>query len=179
MTKLKASESLLVLSAQKGNRAAFEHLFSVYHKPLLGFAMKLANDPEVAQDAAQETWLYIAKSLYKLKEPRAFKTWLFKSLRWRLVDIQRKQKKTEELHEDLFVDDSAEQLDSEIDSGRLLYEGLTDLDRQCLHLFYLEQMKIVEVATVLNVPAGTIKSRLFRARNRIKQNLSEESGDEY
>jgi RNA polymerase sigma-70 factor (ECF subfamily) len=179
MAKLKATESLIVLSAQKGNRAAFEHLFNLYQKPLLGFAMKLSSDLEVAQDAAQETWLHIAKSLPKLKEPKAFKTWLFKSLRWRLVDLQRKQKSTEELNEELIVDESAGQLDSEIDTNRLLYQGLTELDRQCLHLFYLEQMTVVEVATVLDVPAGTIKSRLYRVRNKIKQNLSEENDDEY
>lgn len=179
MTKLKATESLMVLSAQKGNQAAFEYLFSLYQKPLLGFAVKLTNDIEVAQDAAQETWLNIAGSLPKLKEPKAFKTWLFKSLRWRVVDIQRKQKSTEEFDESMMTDDSTGRLDGEIDSSRLLYKGLTELDKQCLHLFYLEQMTIVEVATVLDVPAGTIKSRLHRARNKIKHNLSEESDNEH
>ncbi|TDF42065.1 sigma-70 family RNA polymerase sigma factor [Alteromonadaceae bacterium M269] len=179
MAKLKAVDSLLVLSAQQGSKAAFEELFGRYQSSLLGFAMKLANDLELAQDATQETWLHIAKSLPKLKEPRAFKAWLFKSLRWRLADIQRKHKDSETLKEEHMKDAVTGQLDREVDSSNALYLGLTELDKQCIHLFYLEQMTVVEVSAVLDVPAGTVKSRLYRARNKIKQNLSEENDDGY
>ena len=167
-----AEQDLVVLTAQNGNDRAFGLLFRSYHKSLLGFAIKLSNDRELSNDAVQEAWIKIAKNIRQLKDPRAFRSWIYRLVRWKVMDLLRKRSRE---------GDQLEQLNEEIISG--LVENKTDEDqtlsislarlpnveKQIIHLFYLDEMKIAEISTVLEIPAGTVKSRLNRARQMLKQ----------
>ena len=59
-----------------------------------------------------------------------------------------------------------------------LIEQLPDIDKQVIHLFYLEEMQLIQIAEVLEVPLGTIKSRLYRARKALQKSV-EDKQDEY
>jgi len=169
-----AKADLLVLEAQAGNREAFDGLYRHYNQALLRFAYRFCSDEQVACDAVQEAWISLSKSLFTLKDPRGFRVWAYKTVRWRVVDqVRRRGVPTEALCEEM--------TDGEVGgSTHLATAGqlhahlarLPDDERSALALYYLEEMKLSEIAAVLDVPLGTIKSRLNRARGRLRKQMA-------
>ncbi|WP_251358599.1 RNA polymerase sigma factor [Kangiella sp. TOML190] len=160
-------EELLVISAQAGNQAALAELYQSFYKPLVKFAFKLCGHHDWAQDAVQDVWLEVAKKLRKLNDPKAFRSWIFRAVRWRCIDLARKANKLQQLEDS--DQQAAEELKSK-DSGLLkLIDKLPGLERQAIYLFYLQEFSIAEIAVVMEVPQGTIKSRLNRARKQLKR----------
>ena len=169
----KAEEDLLVLAAQGGDRKAFEHLFAHYHQPLLRFAFRLGQDRQMAADAVQDCWVTLARSLKSLKDPRAFRLWLYRTVRWRLLDLLRARGQAPVALD--AVELRAEPAVSEIaTTGQLKAHmaGLGEDDRLTMTLFYLEEMTLAEIAVILEVPLGTVKSRLNRARNQLRNSMT-------
>ncbi|WP_448568647.1 DUF6768 family protein [Thalassotalea ganghwensis] len=167
-----AKQDLLVIAAQNGNEQAFAYLCKFYHQSLLRFAYKLSNDPQISQDAVQEAWIKLAKKLITLNDPRAFKSWIFKAVRWNVYDLIRKRARELEVVE--FNNESDVPAPESTDNPKndelvKLIDKLPELERQAIYLFYLEEMKIVEISEVLEVSQGTIKSRLNRARNQLRE----------
>ena len=171
-----AELDLLVLAAQQGNNKAFGFLFKHFHQPLIGFAFKLSNNKDFANDAVQDTWIKVSKNIRQLNDPRAFRSWLYKLLRWRIIDYQRKLAK-----ESISIDDDSKFNDSNEEAIYLeehpqkdetlvmAIERLPAIEKQMIHLFYLQELTISEISIVLDIAAGTIKSRLNRARKMLKQ----------
>lgn len=175
-----AEEDLIVMSAQHGSHKAFNQLVNYYQKPLLRFAYKISGDKELASDAVQEGWIKVAGNIRQLNDPRAFRSWLYRTVRWRVLDILRKQKKLNEESTELLDDSQAgvdwsinyQSIESPSDSWdelRVAINNLPAIEKQIIHLFYLDEMKLVEISTVLEIPVGTVKSRLNRARRLLKQ----------
>jgi len=167
-----AELDLLVLTAQNGNHRAFGLLVELHHKPLVGFAYKLSNDNELANDVVQESWIKAAKNIRKLNDPRAFKSWIYRLVRWKLLDMLRRKSRESIQLEELNEDSTSSILDgdsSEDETLSIAIKRLPDLEKQIIHLFYLDEMKIAEISTILEIPAGTVKSRLNRARQMLKQ----------
>lgn len=161
---------LLVVSAQIGNVEAFNALVQHYHPMLQGFAFRLCGDRQIAQDAVQDTWLKLSKNLVKLEDPAAFKSWAFKTLRWRLTDIHRQQGGIQwvDLDEHHLENTSTPSTDVQRDMLTLIQQ-LPELEKQVVYLFYLDEMSLKEISEVLGLAVGTVKSRLNRARNHIRQ----------
>lgn len=173
-----AEQDLLVLTAQNGNQKAFCKLFDLYHRSLVGFAFNLSKDLELSKDAAQEAWIKAARNIRELNDPRAFKSWIYRLVRWKTIDLLRASVKhkamleTETVLED--IDESSCDLFG--DHGNAAEHGLAEaiqslptVEKQIIHLFYMDELSIAEVSTVLEIPAGTVKSRLNRARNRLRE----------
>jgi RNA polymerase sigma-70 factor (ECF subfamily) len=156
---------ILVILAQRGNHAAYSELVKYYHPALLRYAIRHCNDHELAKDAVQEMWISTGKSMRRMTDPRAFRSWLFQSLRWRIADLARKQTKEELITEESINEAS----DYAVSSGLLTaIKQLPKIEQEVVYLFYLEQMTLAEVAIIQSVPSGTVKSRLNRARNKLK-----------
>ncbi|QGX38381.1 RNA polymerase sigma factor [Permianibacter aggregans] len=168
-----AEEDLLVMAAQQGNEAAFNYLFRHYLQPLRRFAYKLGADNDSAQDAVQEAWILMAKSLHKMQDVRAFRSWLFRAVRWKVLE-RHKSASLPTVPLDDHMHDESMAVDANLDgdgSQNFLHrcmQQLPAIDQQALYLFYLQEMQITEIAIALDVPAGTIKSRLHRARMQLK-----------
>ncbi|MCF6458782.1 sigma-70 family RNA polymerase sigma factor [Pseudoalteromonas sp. MMG024] len=174
-----AQEELLVLAAQSGNTEAFTYLCRHYQKAVTRFAYKLSSDPQIVHDAVQNAWLKLANNLHKLNDPRAFKSWLFKTVRWSVYDLMRAAKRDKEIiANDIDVLDIVASTKPESRDIGALIERLPDIDKQVIHLFYLEEMQLTQIAEVLEVPLGTVKSRLYRARKALQQSVEDEQ-DEY
>ena len=176
-----ANADLLVLEAQAGDRTAFEKLYRHYNKPLLRFAYRFCSDEQLTSDAVQEAWITLSKTLNSLKDPRGFRVWAYKTVRWRVVDQLRRGvmpggAQTEPLSEDTAMCEvggcahlaTSDQLKTHL--AKLPAE-----ERHALALFYFEEMKLSEIAVILEVPIGTVKSRLNRARGKLREQMS---GDE-
>ncbi|TQV88309.1 RNA polymerase sigma factor [Aliikangiella coralliicola] len=167
-----AKEDLLVMAMQNGNQKAFRVIYQRYQKPLLRFAFKLCSDQELATDASQETWIKCSNSIHKLRDPRAFRSWLYKILRWKIGDLIRQKIRFDENFETLKegINDCPQDGEPEDTSElTLAINRLPSLEKQIIHLFYLDEMKLAEVAAILEIPIGTVKSRLNRARKMLKQ----------
>lgn len=178
-----AEQDLLVLAAQSGNRRAFAALFRLHHRSLLRFATKFSRDPELARDAVQDAWLGMTRALPGLQDPRAFRSWLYRRVRWRLLDAMRaSQREPLQAAADDSADNATDAEDITQDSQQqtedhnLLQRALAQLpliDRQAIELFYLQQLQINEIAIVLEIPTGTVKSRLNRARKQLRVLLAD------
>ena len=174
-----ASIDLLVLAAKRGNRQAFGKLYDHFLPGALRFAYKLCGSSQLAQDAVQDAWLSCARSLIKIDDPRMFRSWLYRTVRWRVVDQQRKQFRHEPLPEPetAAIPDLNQTAAVESQELRTMINALPELERQAIHLFYLEQLTLQEIAVILEVPVGTMKSRLNRARRHLREQL--ESGENH
>jgi RNA polymerase sigma-70 factor (ECF subfamily) len=162
----------LVLAAQSGNADAFGMLVRYLQPSLLRFSYHICKDQHMANDAAQEVWLQCCRNLRTLRDPRALKSWLHRAVRWRTLDLLRKQQRQQSsvsLSDEAIVCD--ETCGSESPELREKMQGLPAIERQALHLFYLEDLTIKEISAVLGIPSGTVKSRLNRARNSLQAKL--------
>lgn len=168
-----AQIDLLVIDAKLGDEHAFEQLFHYFQQGLLRYAYKVSTDSQVAQEAVQNSWIKVTKNLSKLKDPRAFKSWLFQLTHWQVLDLIRKQN----IHNKCVNIDDVNELEApkvKTENGELHFQlsQLENIDKQAIHLFYLEEMSLQEISIVLSIPIGTVKSRLNRARKILKNKLS-------
>ena len=173
----RTQEEMLVLRAQAGEHRAFEALYRAYHPSLIRFAYKLTGNEAMAADAVQDAWITLVRTLKDLERPAMFRARAFKAVRWRVIDIVRARKgDMVPLDEDAFADTVNPMTDIATPDQLLrLIDGLPLAERETVYLFYLEELQITEIATVMSVPIGTIKSRLNRARHRLNaQSCGEE-----
>jgi len=168
----------LAIRCQLGEAGAFEALVSRWHGPLWRYARHLLGDDDRAADVSQDIWLRVVRGIGRLREPAKLRAWLFGIARRAVMDRLRLvyaapgAEVTDVADEAAPPDDRLEleerhrALDEEIDQ-------LPVIERDVLVLFYLQNLSLQQLAEVMDVPIGTIKSRLFRARRLLRQRLEE------
>ncbi|MGV9268304.1 RNA polymerase sigma factor [Kitasatospora sp. NPDC003701] len=170
---------LLVVRCQLGEREAFGELVGVWHDALRRYLRGMTGSGHVADDLAQETWVAVLRGLPRLRQPDRFAPWLFTIGRRALADHLRRACAAPVLTVLEEADDAlsgepagvAEVLDRmEIEAG---LDGLPPLEREVLLLFHLQDLPLTACAAVLDVPVGTVKSRLSRARRMLRAVLTE------
>ncbi|HSX58815.1 MAG TPA: sigma-70 family RNA polymerase sigma factor [Tahibacter sp.] len=172
------ADQLLVVRCQLGERDAFAELVRRWAASLQRYAMKLAADAELASDLTQDVWLRVLQGIGRLRDAAQFRAWLFGIAHRTFMDRLRSRYA-------MPVDDSADTEtlaavddgDDRADRERALAGGIDSLplvEREVLTLFYLEQLSLVDIAHALGIPAGTVKSRLFRARTLLRRQLLSE-----
>ena len=185
MTSDPAYDELLVLRCQDGDAQAVAELVERWQARFVGHACRLMGQPEAARDAVQEAWVAIVRGLGGLDDPARFAPWAYRIVRNKSVDWVRKQGRRRRVSRELEdLQRHEEELASsqpadDIDHGRLV-AALHNLprDRQALlALYYQDGFTVVEIADILEIPSGTVKSRLFHARNQLKAVLKGESDD--
>lgn len=171
-------ESYLVSSARLGNRAAQSELVGQYQSRLLRHAYRLLRDTEQAKDAVQDGWVEIIRGLSKLRDESAFRPWAYRLITRRCAKIIAGQKKNREIAQRVTRDpaidsESAEiqEFSTELGSLRKALETLPPEHSSVVALFYLEEMSVAEAAVALDVPIGTVKSRLLNARKKLRDSL--------
>ena len=165
----KAQVALWVMEAQQGNKASLAALYQHFQPLLFSYAYKSSNNSSLADDAVHNAWLKVMHGLKKLQEPLAFCSWLYRAVRWQLLD-QGRRIQHQSLDDDQLIATSREK---DMDLLRLVNQ-LPDDEREVIELFYLHELSIDEVSDILQQASGTIKSRLFRARQTLKQLYSGE-----
>lgn len=170
----------LVLNTQSGNSKALNQLLVIWHPKLLRFAARQLNNHEAAKDVVQDTLITIAKQIHKVKDPVAFPKWAYQILHRRGVDYLRKEIRNRRLQNlDSNVEETYESqnqqgktTDSEIDIKSALSK-INETSYLIIHLHYLEGLSIKEIAAIVAIPLGTVKSRLHNARNQLRTILEE------
>lgn len=160
----------------------FEELVERFSEPLFRFAMSLTRTPMDAEDLVQQTFLTWAEKGHQLLDPAKVKSWLFTTLHRAHLGGQRRvvrfpHVEIEEAEVELPVIelDLAERLD-----GENLVELLGQVDEQyqaAVALFYLEDCSYPEIAETLEIPLGTVKSRIARGIAQLKQLVARQGAD--
>ncbi|WP_370177931.1 RNA polymerase sigma factor [Alteriqipengyuania sp.] len=179
-------DALLAIRAQLGEADAFDALVRRWGLPLRRYALTFTDSGDAADDLVQEIWLGAVRGLARLRDPMRFRSWLFGIAHRTAMNRLRGRYRKHALHDDGPLPDIADADDPESPMEReatlnALSKGLTRLkatERQVLQLFYLEQLTIAEIAGIMAVPPGTVKSRLFRARSQLKTEVELEMVDD-
>ena len=168
---------LLVLRCQVGDMAAFQQLYGQFSQRSLGF-LKSFVSPTEAEDLNQEIWLKIYQRIAGLTNPNGFKTWLFQIARNRAVDYLRVHSRLAALHEAMEAEIKVEQLAyqdiGDFEFSAELTKGLNHLSamhREVLVLHFLEGMDYEEIGLITGCAMGTIKSRMYHAKIKLKNLL--------
>lgn len=169
-----AADQLLVVRCQLGERDAFDALVRRWAMPLQQYTRRLAADEELARDLAQECWLRAIRGLAQLREPAQFRAWLFGIAHRVAMDRLRARYAMPTEPADALAELAADDDDAQGEIAQMLDRGLALLppvEREVLVLFYRNELPMTEIADRLAVPVGTVKSRLFRARQQLRQCL--------
>lgn len=176
----RAELELLVARCQLGEAAAFDALVARWHEPLWRYLRGATGDPEVAREVLQESWVRILRGIDRLRDASRLRPWLFSIARRAFMDRLR-VRYAHEGHEPLGDEPADDSLPAELaweDAERLhaALDRLSPPDRETTVLFYLRELDLQEVADVLAVPVGTVKSRLHRARRFLRAQLTAQGG---
>ncbi|MDY7096355.1 MAG: RNA polymerase sigma factor [Acidobacteriota bacterium] len=183
--KRTAEAELLAIRCQLGEAQAFDQLVERWHGPLWRFVVRMMQDPAAAEELMQDIWLRILRGLPGLRNPAKLVSWMFSIARRAVMDrLRRRYAEADWVSlEDEPVDpvsDSAtgqELALTQLESLEQLHDAVAELalaERETVTLFYLHELSLQEVAEVLEIPVGTVKSRLHRARTRLRRALLSE-----
>ncbi len=158
---------LLVRAAQGGNAEALEKLVRLWQKKLWQYVFRLTSDIHAAWDITQQCWLEIIKGLNKLNDPTCFKAWAYRIATNNSIDWLKSKSKDQHISIDsIKIDCNQKNDDLRV---KELVQRLKNDSRAILSLHYFEGLSITEISIALNIPQGTVKSRLFKARQELKQ----------
>ncbi len=170
-------DELLVLHIQNGDRRALERLASRWQPRLLRSARRFTGDDEMARDAVQEAWLGIAKGIGRLRDPAKFPGWAFTILRRRCAE--RVNARAAERPRSNALTEAEEPAANPRGEDRAAlaqaFAALPEEQRVAAALFFVEQLKLDEIAAATGAPLGTVKSRIFAARKFLKHALEGET----
>jgi RNA polymerase sigma-70 factor (ECF subfamily) len=178
ITQRHSPESALVGRAQRGDTDAFEALLRQHKDSVLNVARRMVGDRDAAEDIAQETFVKAFRHLQRFRGDSTFATWLYRitvNEARQYLRGQQRQIARWERQRDLAAAGPAEASEEEQAPLTELLQALSADQREALALFYLNELSIEEIASTLGAPVGTIKARLSRGRERLRQ-LAQERG---
>lgn len=167
-----ALNEYLVLLAKAGDQEAFGRLVVRWSPRLLAFATRSTGATEAAKDVVQETWVSAVRSLGRLDDPARFPAWIFAITARKCTDVLRAKYRGQRMASSLENDAALEPAPaSDADAHLDLAAALQRLPREqriAVALLYGEDMSVAEIAAVMGVPPGTVKSRLSAARQALR-----------
>lgn len=172
------NDELLVLRCQEGDAGAFDELVGRWQERLWRHAWRLTGNADAAWDALQEAWITVSRDIRGLKDAAAFPTWAYRITSNKCHDWIRRQRRRRRA--DKAYAEGADRVESQARDAHPrsadLEEALKRLpgrDRAILSLRYEEEFDVAEIAKILQIPSGTVKSRLHYARKRLRKYLEE------
>ena len=181
----------LVRLVQQGKKQAFDMLVKKYQYKVIGIAQRYVSNPDDAQDIAQEAFIKTYRALADFRGESAFYTWLYRitvntamnyvtssANKVKSVDVDMPEIESYDGSERLHDIANPENIMEGEDAKRLIKKALDSLSddlRQAICLREIEEMSYEDIAVVMNCPVGTVRSRIFRAREIIDKYLSEKA----
>jgi len=172
------SETELVMQAQNGDRNAFSELVRIHAQGVLNVIYRMCGDAQLAEDAAQETFIRAWQNLSSYRPQTSLRNWLYRIAVNAGTDLLRKEKRIlPDAIEDLHLTDGhpgPESLASRNERTRLVQKAilsLPDASRAVLVLREYEELSYHEISSTLDIPIGTVMSRLNYARKLLKSKL--------
>lgn len=163
------TEKRLISEAAGGDPDAFLELIKPHDHALRGLAYRMLRDAHLMDDALQDAYLAAYRSLPRFRGDSSFKTWIFRIVHNACIDIIRKRRELDEVDEipaDGFADVTDLRLDLADALDRIPYDH-----RAVLLMVDVHGFDYTAAAQILDVPVGTVRSRLSRARRGMRQLL--------
>lgn len=172
-----------VIKAQQGDQEAIEYLLKKYHNLAHYIALKLCHCDADAEDIVQESFIEIQKSIKNLQEPKYFKAWLNKIIFSKSTKLFRKNKDVNMSdQESLKMANKAEERRNFQPDKEMRYQGdkqillnmineLPEKLKTTLYMMYFEQMSVKEISIALDIPDGTVKSRVSSAKKELQTKI--------
>ena len=174
------NDEVLRLLERIGQRdqAAFRELYRGYSRRLYAYVLRQLSDPAQAEEIVADTLYEVWRAPAKFRGDSQFSTWLIGIARNKVLMAFR-SRKPDQQHDDLADvadtiaadDPSAFELlaqQQRHEGVRHCMDRLSDDHRECIHLVFYEGLSLAEVASLQACPEGTVKTRLFHARNKLK-----------
>lgn len=186
---IREADRLLIQQALKGNQSAYKELIKKYRGSVYNLVYRMIENRQEAEDIVQETFIKAFNALSTFKEEFAFSTWLFKIATNNCIDTLRKRKlqtysldtpvqtRDGEVSRD-FADNrySPEQFAISTEGTTIILEAIEDLPpkyKVVINLRHKEDKSYEEISDLLHIPIGTVKARIFRARELLKKKLKD------
>lgn len=185
-------DTAAVAKAREGDHEAFRVLVERYQGRAYGLALRVLGDPDRAKDAVQDGFLKAYRSLAKFEGRSGFYTWLYRLIFNVCIDMKRRDRSSRHVEwDDAVARDLADAPGAAlpyVDAGpgqalerselrkalAVAIEGLPEDARRTLILREVDGLSYAEIATALEVPKGTVMSRLHHARRRVRELLTEQ-----
>lgn len=182
---LRESDERLVSLAKKGDGGAFSVLLSRYRERIYATLFGLTGDRDLTEDLLQDVSIKAHRSIRRFRGDSQFYTWLYRVAvnRWKDWRISTARKREDVLDEVLDRTPAASRTDAEVEASEIrsvltaALQELPDLWRQVVVLREIEDLTYEEIADVLDCSVGTVKSRLFRARGKLREILMRDHHD--
>jgi len=182
-------DSHLIRRARKGEQAAFARLRQKYHESIYNLIYRMIRDKEEVPDLTQEAFIKAFTSLASYNEEYAFSTWLYKIATNNCIDYIRRKKlqafsldkpiESKEGELTFEVPDSTYEPDRAmiaLQRSKLLEEAINSLPEKykiVIRMRHVEEKEYQEIAKILNIPLGTVKAHIFRARELLYKYLKD------
>ncbi|MCC5939989.1 MAG: sigma-70 family RNA polymerase sigma factor [Balneolaceae bacterium] len=178
----------LVLAAVRGDQNAFKALMDKYQKPLYFHVLKMVKNHEQVEDLVQEAFMKAFSNLQSYNTNYAFSTWLYRITTNHTIDYLRKRKldttsihnpyKTNDGEVEIQISDTKETDRSIIKKERkqIIHHAIQNLPekyREVIEMRHLEELSYQEIADHLDLPLGTVKAHIFRAREMLYKALKD------
>ena len=182
-------DAVLVERLKEGDSRALDELFRRHHDAAFGIAYRLVGSREDALDVVQESFIHVMRGIQAFRNQSSFRTWLYRIVTHAALDYRRwrSHREAESLDAETAVEPAAtgpsqrtpQEEVADQDLRRAIDAALTNIsekNRAALVLYALEGMSYKEVANVLGISVGTVMSRIFNARQRLRELLASEIG---
>ena len=181
MAANKLRDELLILRCQAREESAFKQLVERWEPSLYYYLRRIARSERDVWDILQETWLAVFQSIRRLQDPRKFPSWLYKLARNQASNWLRREQRHDHVQNGEIDDRSELTNEFSFASERAqlvhdLLEGLRLPYREVITLYFLEEFSIKEIAEIIGVPDGTVKSRLHYAKKELREALEKMNG---
>jgi RNA polymerase sigma-70 factor (ECF subfamily) len=185
------ADNILIEKAQRGDRGALNELIRKHQDRAYQYAFRLTRNPDIAADVVADAFVRINNALKNFKGNAAFTTWLYRIITNCYLDQRKREKGKGNLSLDSGFQQDDEDITREIeDPGRtpdelvernqreaLLHKALAQLpefQKSMIVMYHAEQLSYEEIAESLDLPIGTVKSRLNRARISLREILAQD-----
>jgi RNA polymerase sigma-70 factor (ECF subfamily) len=170
----------IVQRCKDGERVAFEELFEIYQPRLKYYVRRLESGGANVDDICQDIWLRVFRKIHKLKDAQSFGVWLYRIARNKVYDgFRRKDRLVRLPEEDEYpVSGNDEPVFDAEDAGNL-HRALNELKpyhREVLTLCFIEQMSYQSIADVVGCSIGTVRSRMFYAKQSLRKEMERQNG---
>jgi RNA polymerase sigma-70 factor (ECF subfamily) len=169
----RAEEHEWIVRSRRGDREAFRCLVERYQDPVFETALRIVRTREDAEEAAQDAFLLAWRALGDFREDARFSTWLYRIVTRRALDLAERAKRRG--HEPLAAVESVAASNAgelaTTDRARLerILRLLLPIQRAVVTLYYLRELAVDEIAAILSIPTGTVKSHLYRSRATLRE----------
>lgn len=172
MTPNKIFDALLVLQYQSGDKKALGMLVKRHHNKFCSQANWYLSDLDASKDVVQDCWSIIMNKLGSLRDPNSFSSWAMRIVTRKSIDFLNHNKtKREKLRQYQYTNvegTNKEKNNTEIKKLQHAIKCLPNDQQIVLRLFYTQEYSLIEISKILEISVGTVKSRLFHGREKLK-----------